>query len=313
MTLPKLIVSLVIVFLLYFFSNELTVQMSKLLKFLSDKIGVLSTTKQYEYERHIYQYPKSLRTKLYKWVNAQIIVLGLKRVGVSVFGYLLFWGTTSVFVGLFVNNLFGFPLIFYPVMFIFVFVLTLVMTRVVVAERMELRESDIMNAIDLLVPEVHNGIENAIATYIDNFAKGVQPEFRAFLLNKRTYGNTFETSMYMLADDLGSVFYDFAQKAVLYERMGEPAMLEMFSDITESNRLRRQLRDENKVVFSELKLSFIISVAMTGLYFIFMISNNAWCRNLFLVTTKGKILLLCMITVIIAVLTYITTIRSRVL
>ena len=38
-----------------------------------------------------------------------------------------------------------------------ILVVVLVMTRVIVSERMEKREADIMNAVDLIVPEVHNG------------------------------------------------------------------------------------------------------------------------------------------------------------
>ena len=66
--------------------------------------------------------------------------------------------------------------------------------------------------------------------------------------------------MYILADNLGMVFQDFAQKAIYFEAVGEREMVEIFADITETNRLRRQLRDENNNAFVTLKSSFLISV-----------------------------------------------------
>jgi glycerol uptake facilitator-like aquaporin len=117
--------------------------------------------------------------------------------------------------------------------------------------------------------------------------------------------------MYILADNLGQVFQDFAQKAIYYEAVGEKEMLDIFSDITETNRLRRQLRSENEAAFLGLRSSFIASVVMTFGYFIFLMLTDDFSREFFLQKTVGKVLLIIIVLVVFFVLSYITTIKSK--
>ena len=88
-------------------------------------------------------------------------------------------------------------------------------------------------------------------------------------------------------------------------------MLDIFSDITETNRLRRQLRDENQSAFANLKAQFFISTLMTGGYFIFLMITDDFSREFFLQNPVGQFLLICMLLVVFGVLSYITTIKSQ--
>lgn len=309
--LVKFVVIGIIIFMIYFFSFQLQVIFAKFLKKFSEKIGVYSTSKEYAMQRYVYQHSSSLIAKLYNWVNNQLVALGLKRLGVSVVGYLLLWAVISFIISVVLNLLTQMGVVFFPFMFLMIFVIILVMTRVMVSERMEMREADVMNAIDLIVPEVHNGVKNAIVTYKDNFAPSVKDDFQAFIINIQDRGYTFEDAMYILADNLGLVFNDFAQKAIYFEAVGEREMVEIFADITETNRLRRQLRDENNNQFAGLKASFVVSAGMTFAYFIFLMFTDDFSRTFFLTNTIGKFLLLVIVGVVFAVLSYITTIKSQ--
>lgn len=309
--LVKFVVIGIIIFMIYFFSFQLQVIFAKFLKKFSEKIGVYSTSKEYAMQRYVYQHSSSLIAKLYNWVNNQLVALGLKRLGVSVVGYLLFWAVISFIISVVLNLLTQMGVLFFPFMFLMIFVIILVMTRVMVSERMEMREADVMNAIDLIVPEVHNGVKNAIVTYKDNFAPSVKDDFQAFIINIQDRGYTFEDAMYILADNLGLVFNDFAQKAIYFEAVGEREMVEIFADITETNRLRRQLRDENNNQFAGLTASFVVSAGMTFAYFIFLMFTDDFSRTFFLTNTIGKFLLLVIVCVVFAVLSYITTIKSQ--
>ena len=311
--LVKFVVIAIIIFMIYFFSFQLQVIFAKFLKKFSEKIGVYSTSKEYAMQRYVYQHSSSLIAKLYNWVNSQLVALGLKRLGVSVVGYLLFWAVISFIISVVLNLLTQMGVLFFPFMFLMIFVITMVMTRVMVSERMEMREADVMNAIDLIVPEVHNGIKNAIVTYKDNFAPSVKDDFQAFIINIQDRGYTFEDAMYILADNLGLVFNDFAQKAIYFEAVGEREMIEIFADITETNRLRRQLRDENNNQFAGLKASFVVSSGMAFAYFIFLMFTDDFSRTFFLTNTIGKFLLLVIVGVVFAVLSYITTIKSQII
>ena len=117
--------------------------------------------------------------------------------------------------------------------------------------------------------------------------------------------------MMILSDNLGNVFLDFAQKSIQFERDGDIELIDIFTEITETNRFRRTLRDENAGKFAELKMSFIISAGMTVAYFFFVVLTDDFSRHFFLQTTIGKILLIIMVLIVFLVLAYITTIKSR--
>lgn len=309
--LVKLVLAILGVFLIYFFSFQLQTVLAKINRALAEKIGVFSTSKEYVIQRYVYQHSDSLIAKLYTWINNQIVALGLKRLGVTVVGYLIFWAFIALLMSLLITLLANFGVVFFPVLYFMILVVVLVMTRVVVSERMEKREADIMNAVDLIVPEVHNGIKNAIVTYKDNFAPSVREDFQAFIVNIQDRGYTFEDAMFILSDNLGLVFKDFAQKAIYFEAVGEREMVEIFADIVETNRLRRQLRDENNNAFVSLKASFIVSVGLTFAYFMFLMFTDAFSREFFLINPVGKFLLMIMVGVVFGVLSYITTIKSK--
>lgn len=309
--LVKLVLAILGVFLIYFFSFQLQTVLAKINRALAEKIGVFSTSKEYVIQRYVYQHSDSLIAKLYTWINNQIVALGLKRLGVTVIGYLIFWAFIALLMSLLITLLANFGVVFFPVLYFMILVVVLVMTRVVVSERMEKREADIMNAVDLIVPEVHNGIKNAIVTYKDNFAPSVREDFQAFIVNIQDRGYTFEDAMFILSDNLGLVFKDFAQKAIYFEAVGEREMVEIFADIVETNRLRRQLRDENNNAFVSLKASFIVSVGLTFAYFMFLMFTDAFSREFFLINPVGKFLLMIMVGVVFGVLSYITTIKSK--
>lgn len=299
------------VIVLYFFSVQIQTFIAKLSRKFTEKLGIYSVTREYSLQRYVYQHRNSLVAKLYMWVNEQLIALGLKREGITPFGYLMFWALISCIIGIVTVFTLSLSLWMMPLLCIILFVCLLIMTRVMVSERMEKREADVMNAVDLIVPEVRNGVKNAIITYKDNFAPSLREDFAAFIANIQDRGYTFSDAMYILADNLGLVFYDFAQKAIYYEAIGESEMLDIFSDITETNRLRRQLRDENKGIFANLKTSFTVSSLMTVGYFCFLMFTDSFSRNFFLVEPYGQLLLIVIILVIFLVLAYISTIRSR--
>lgn len=311
--LVKLVLVALLLFSIYFLSYHLQVVFAKFMNRFSERIGVFSSGKEFVIQRYVYQHSSGMIATFYNWVNQQLVALGMKHLGVSVFGYLMFWAVIAFITAVILDFVSGMGVFFFPMLFLMVFVVSLVMTRVMVSERMEKREADVMNAIDLIVPEVHNGVKNAIVTYKDNFAPSVRNDFQIFITNIQDRGYSFADAMYILADNLGMVFQDFAQKAIYFESVGEREMVEIFNDITETNRLRRQLRDENNAAFTGLKSSFVTSALMTAGYFVFLMITDDFSRDFFLMQTSGKFLLIIMVGIIFAVLAYITTIKSKVI
>lgn len=295
----------------YFFSFQLQKFLSSAGTSISKKIGTFSTSREYAVQRYVYLHRGSIIAKLYNWINEQLIAAGMKRVGVTPVGYMLFWGTiaaiTSIVIGILCNlNVFLYVVIFFILVAVF-----LVATRIFVAGKMEKREADVMDALDLIIPEIGSGVKNAIARYVDNFSPSLQQDFKIFLSNIQDRGMSFEDAMFILADSLGNIFKDFAQKAVFYEALGEEDMRGIFDDIVETNRQRRELRYNNNLEFGVLRMSFIISSGITIGYFIFLMATDWFSRYFFLTTTWGNILLVAIVLTIFGVLSYIATIKSR--
>lgn len=307
----KIVVIVLCLFLLYFFSYHIQLIVTASAKKFGKTIGVYSTSKEFELQKYVYQHNKSLIAKLYKWVNNQLIALGLKRNGVSVFGYLLFWSFIAAIAAIVMDAVLTLGAAFLIPLWVMILVIALVMTRVFVSERMTRREAEVMNAVDLIIPEIGNGVKNAIVMYQDKFSEAVREDFQVFLTNIQDRGYSFKDAMYILDDNLGYVFHDFAQKAIYFEDSGEREMLEIFSDITETNRLRRTLRAENASAFASLTATFVVSTLIVVGYFIFIVITDEFSRTFFLTRTAGKILLLLMMGIVFAVLSYISTIKSK--
>lgn len=308
--LARLLILVVALVLVYFFSYQILTTFSSVVKKFSERIGTYSVSREHYLQRFVYQHRSNLVSIFYTWLNEQCIALGIKRQGVTPFGYFVFWAFVALVGGTVSSIVLEMGALFTPVFCLTFLVVELIMTRVVVSSRMQKREIDIMDAIDLIIPEIHRGVKNSIIIYQDNFKPSVIDDFKAFVSNVNDRGFSFEDAMYMLADSLGLVFTDFAQKAVYYEALGEPDMIEIFTDIVETNRFRRQLRDENEEKFTGLTVQFVASAAIVSIYFVFLMITDDFSRHFFLEETSGKILLLVILLVIFGVLSFITTIKS---
>ena len=297
----------------YFFSFQFQRWLSNGTTWLSKKIGVFSANREHSIQRYVYLHRNSLIAILYHWVNEQLIASGLKRSGVTPVGYLLFWMMVSAIFSIVIVFMTGLNAALAILIFSVLITVFLVLTRVVVSGQMERREAEIMDALDLIIPELGGGVKRAISMYIDNFAPSLQADFRLFLSNIQDRGYSFPDAMYMLSDSMGQIFKDFAQKAINYEAQGDPEMLNIFEDITETNRQRRELRYINEVEFNSLKVSFIASTFIAGAYFLFLMATDAFSRYFFLTTTPGIILLIVIALTVFGVLAYISTIKSRAL
>lgn len=305
---------LVILFVgLYIMSRQIQKYGAQIIKTSKKRLGVFTNKSEYAIQRYVYQNRNSIFSRIYMWVNTQLIALGYKSLGVTPLGYLLFWGFISLIISAVVGVVIRGSITVSLVLFVVVYICLMVFTRVSVSGIMEAREMEIMDAIDLIVPELEYGVKNAIKKYENNFAPSIRVEFKTFLTNVNDRGYSFNDAMHMLADNLGLLFYDFAQKAIFYEAVGEADMQDIFSDITETNRIRRELRDKNNIKFTELQTAFVASTFMTGGYFLFLIATDEFSRTFFLKTDTGFYLLLAMIITVFGVLSYIVTIKSRAL
>ena len=132
----------------------LSFQLQRMIAFITNKfhsrLGNFATRKEYALQRYVYHHRGSIVAKFYNWVNAQIISLGLKNLGVTPIGYLIFWAFISFLLAVGVSVLTKSNLISVSFYWFVIYFCLLIMTRVIVSGRMEKRESDVMDAIDLI-------------------------------------------------------------------------------------------------------------------------------------------------------------------
>lgn len=250
--------------------------------------------------------------KIYYFFDELIINLDMKKDNVTVTGLLTFVLSISfagALVLAFIMESIG---MVFPILCTFIY-LVIVILRFMAIAKYEQRESEIMDAVDLLVSDVRGGIYNAILRYRDSFHPNIRPFFLAFIDDVQNKGYSFKQAMGVLNDKLGYNFTDFAQKAILYEDKADNTMEDIFSSIIETNRQRRTLRYINNLKFAELRTQFIVSFLLIIGYAVFATVWDPFILHFLTGTFFGKIMLVGDIVVVAFVLSYMASIKSKAL
>lgn len=297
--------------LFYYGFSFFQLSFAKFLNLLKRRVGIFSKQSDYDIKRYIFLHRGSLLDKIYTWVNEQIIALNLKNKGITPVGYLFFWAFVSVFLSIGVSILFLGSLGSIPVVAGALFLVFLVGTRIRVSSRIEKRELDVMSAIDLIIPSIGGGVKNAIAMYQEKFPKDIRPDFQMFLVSIQDRGVPFDEALFELADNLGPIFRDFAQKAAYFEVTAEPGMEVVFADIVVMNQLRRKLREENNRVFEQSRLAVIVLTVMVVGYLFFILATDPFSRYFLITTVGGRFMLLGIGLTTFLEFSYIITLKSR--
>ena len=306
-------VGLIIALLLivYYFSFQLQVALATFINWIGKRLGSFSKEKELELQKYVFMHRNSLIAKLYNFLNEQLITLGLKIVGVTPLGFLVFWSIIALILSVLVTLLLNFGVFGVVPLFFMLLAFELILIRVSISEKMEKREGYVMDAIDLIIPELSGGVKNAILMHKDNFAPMLMKDFNDFDININQRKMSFNNAMILLADSLGLLFRDFAQKAISYEASGEADMLDIFVETIETNRLRRELRDVTNKTFSEASKSFVVSSVLMIAYALYSIMTDEFTRELFLYSPIGKVIALVMVADTVGVLCFITTLKSK--
>lgn len=252
----------------------------------------------------------SFAYKVYNFFDELILNLDMKKDNVTVTGLLVFITSISLIGGIILSTLMSSVVLLLPITGAF-FYLMVVIFRFLGLMRYEQRESEIMDAVDLLVSDIRGGIYNAILRYRDSFHPNIRPSFASFIDDIQNKGYSFKQAMGILNDKLGSNFTDFAQKAVLYEDKADETMEDIFSSIIETNRQRRTLRYINNIKFNELRTQFVVSFILIIGYGVFSAVLDPFILEFLTQNVFGKFLLIGDIVVVAFVLSYLASIKAK--
>lgn len=312
-SLRYLIITVTLIYLCYFFSGQFKNAVEKFKRWYVMAVGKKAVAGELSLQRYVYLHRTSLLAKGYRWVSRLISAMGIKTSGVTPTGFVFAVAFVNLFVASGVNCIVHLSTTYYPLVYLITFVVIMATLRVIVSERLELIESDVLDAIDLIIPDIADGTKNSIDRYINNFKPSVKPYFLAFKVNVEDRGMPFNDAIIVLADGLGDVFLDFAQKAIYYEENGTVESLEMFDTVVESNRHRRTQRSKINRKFKDLAMSTIMSSIIILVYLVGVILFDEFTRNFFLNTTGGKFALLGIILIVFYILSSFITLRSKAL
>lgn len=295
----------------YYFSYQLQLVFSNVVNAIGTKLGYYSKEGELELKKYVFLHRSSLVAKLYWFVNDLIINMGMKVSGVTPLGFLLFWAIIALILSVFCTLILRLGFIGVIPLFFILLVFEIVLIRVSISEKIERREACIMDAVDLIIPELRNGVKNAILFQKQNFSPLIVDDFNEFDINVNQRKMSFNDAMMILSDNLGMLFRDFAQKAISFEQSGDLDMLDIFVEIVETNRLRRELRDINNVRFSAIRRDFIVSSALMVAYAFYAMATDKFTRVFLTSTTFGKFIVIFMFADTIAVLAFISMIKSK--
>lgn len=263
------------------------------------------------FKRSAYLKREGLSYKVYRFFDDVIVNLNLTKNNVTVFGLLLFTGIISLTLTIcayFILQLDIFMAILAWAVFC---VFIIVIFRFLSLGQKEKREGQIMDAVDLLVSDIKGGVYNAIVRYMESFHPDIRPYFLEFVDNIQTKGLTFKSAMNTLNERLGVTFSDFAHKAIMYEEKADSGLEDIFSAIIETNRLQRLLRAANNIAFAQIMQTLSISVAMIGLFAVYIISTEATVRTFLLENAVGKFMLIADVLVFAIIMGYLTGLKAK--
>lgn len=297
---------------LVIFSVEVQKLLLAIFSKISRIIGSRVKSSEITVQRYIFTHTDSWVAKSYNWINEQVIALGLKKFNVTPLGFFTFWGLVSIPIAIVINNILDSGALFSVIMYVVVLFMFLFITKMRTASNIESREDMIMTSIDMLIPDIKSGVENCIVKYIDVLPQELRRDYQAFINRRVRQGYTFKDSIIILADNIGgTVFRDFAQKAIFYEETGEAKSVDLFIDIVETNRIRRDLRYTNRLAFDALKSDLLLASAVIWLYVFLVGFREEFTLNFMLNTNFGKTLFILDIVIEIAAVGFITTIRAK--
>lgn len=295
-----------------FFSIGIQKTCLKIVGFIGSKLGVSVKSREVKMQRYVFSNTRSPVSKLYKWSNNQIICLGLKKHGVTPIGFLTFWALLAIPITVVIIVLGSMGTLSFLPMYFIVYTVLLYISRIRTASRFCDRERDIMDSIDMIIPDIGSGVKNAIVKYLDSFPESLSSEYRAFVdrIDNRSF--SFHDSMILLADSIGgSIFADFAQKSIFFEQTGERDSLEIFDVIVETNRIRVEMREKINEVFEYSRTDFITASIIVWLYAFGIGLREKFTYDFIFGTTTGQFILVLDICIEIFVLGYITSMKSR--
>jgi len=300
-----------IFYILKFRPGDWLTGLAKLILKITGK-NINKAERDYERNLEIGRYKqKSIRVKVYKFLNDLTIDLDLKSSGYTPYTLLFFIVAVSVVIAFIVSNIvfrnlwlfiFAFPIVFAAIA-------CFLYTRANIAH--DSRIDDVIASENIISNNVSKGVVVSIRMNLDSFPIKLQPVFREFVDSVETRNTHVRTALIELGSNLGSVSDDFIQKCITFELEEEHGLVGIFNDVVEVNSIKSEFRIYMKRKFEEVMFEFIMGLGMIFFFLGGIIALYPMLQKFYFVNIFGQILLLLDGLLIVDEFVYITYLRAQ--
>ena len=300
-----------IFYILKFRPGDWLTGLAKLILKITGK-NINKAERDYERNLEIGRYKqKSVRVKVYKFLNDLTIDLDLKASGYTPYTLLFFIIAVSVVIAFIVSNIVfrNFWLFIFALPIVFAAISCFLYTRANIAH--DSRIDDVIASENIISNNVSKGVVVSIRMNLDSFPIKLQPVFREFVDSVETRNTHVRTALLELGSNLGSVSDDFIQKCITFELEEEHGLVGIFNDVVEVNSIKSEFRIYMKRKFEEVMFEFLVGLGMIFFFLGGIIALYPMLQKFYFTNILGQILLLLDGLIVVSEFVYITYLRAQ--
>lgn len=308
----KIILVIGVIILIEVFSNRILssslVELFNIIKHRIVRKNVISS-EQMKKEYRAFKEVKGYRSRLFDFFQNIISDLEYKDVtpqGMWL-GMLLLSSLLAAAVYVYTKSVIM-AVISYPIILIQIAALLYLVSRL----SHEHRVAAIMDALDLICPLIEtNGVTRSIEISIEYMDPMIQKYFEEFIIHVREQNYYFSEAIGLLTKDLGPVFNDFAQKAVIYNENPVEGSADIFLDVIDSNADMRMINEMKKREFEKINMEFIGSFLVIIFFVVIMMFISKDFQTFYLSSYLGRSLLIGSLSIVSIIFSVLQYLQSR--
>lgn len=251
---------------------------------------------------------KSKKYKFYCMMNEVLAAFGFKARGVTVEGTMIFLIVGSLLLSFAVAAITDKVFLFFllsPVFLIVVLAGVFLLSRI----RVQRRKQMLLDVMDILCSVMTDGILKSVKDNMGQFPEAVRFYFDTFVKNVELLNVSVPQAVNMLNESIGSLYDDFCDSVIAYERDRAKGMEELFNFYIIENGKTLARDREIKRISDEVNMDFF---ATTGCIILFgAISSNALGTAAFWGTFLGTLVITLLAGFGIGVFIYIQYLLSK--
>lgn len=247
---------------------------------------------QLDFERmSLDQKHKSKKYRFYCLMNEILAAFGFRERGITVEGFVVTLAVLSILLAFVVAALISKVFVFFilaPALFVVLIAAVFLMSRMKVQRRKQM----LLDSMDILCSVMTDGILKAVKENTAQFPEEVRFYFENFIKNVELLNISIPKAVNILNSDIGSLYDEFCDAVITYERNRAKGMEELFNFYIIENSKTLARDREVKRISDEVNMDFF---ATTGCIILFgAMSSSALGTTPFWSTFTG-VLIICLL------------------